>query len=90
MCVTWMVHTLLIKQSQTVQICHQKILNLDKTLILKEKDQLKYQYQIIAHESYQRNTRLSAAGFFSVDNSLIFLIFTTVCNNVLAMYQIFS
>lgn len=85
-----MVQTLLIKQSQTVQICHQKILSLDKTLILKEKHQLKYQYQIIAHESYQRSTRLSAAGFFSVDNSLIFFIFTTVCNNVLAMYQILS
>jgi len=68
MCLTCAVENLMLKPRQVIQICHQKILNLDKTLILKEKDQLKYQYQIIAHESYQRNTRLSAAGFFSVDS----------------------
>lgn len=90
MCLTWMVQTLLTAQRQTVQICHRKLLNLDKTLILKEKEQLKYQYQLIAHESYQRCTGLTAVGFFAVDNSLIFLIFTTVCNNVVAMIQMFS
>jgi len=90
MCLTCAVESILTKQKETIQICHRKILSLDKSLILSEKEQLLYQYQIIANECYQRNTRLNAAGFFPVDNTLIWFIVTTICNNLVAICQFFS
>lgn len=60
---------------------------MDWTLILREKEdlQLKYQYQKIAHESYQRDTKLNAAGFFPLDHSLILFIISTICTNLVAI-----
>lgn len=90
LCLTGPVESFLTKQKEMVQICHRKILTLDKSLILREKKQLKYQYQLIANETYQRNTRLSAAGYFPVDNTLILFIVTTIGNNLVAICQFFS
>lgn len=90
MCLSCAVESFLTKQKVTIQICHRKLLSLDKSLILREKKQLKYQYQIIANESYQRNTRLSAAGYFPVDNTMILFIVTSICNNLVAICQFFS
>lgn len=89
MCVTSAVESFLTKQKETIQICHQKILSLDKSLILREKKMLKYHYQVIANESYQRNSRVSAAGYFPVDNTLILFIVTTIGNNLVAICQFF-
>lgn len=90
MCLTFAVEHLVSKPKEALDICHQKLLCIDRTLILREKEQLKYQYQIIAQESYQRDTRLSAAGFFPLDNSLIVFIISTICTNLVAICQFFS
>lgn len=90
LCLTCVAESMFLKPRKTVQICHQKLLSLDKTLILREKERLMYQYQVICYESYQRVNGMSAAGFFPIDNSLILYIFSTVCNYLVAICQFYD
>lgn len=89
-CLTSAVESLMHQPVKIIQVCHQQLLSLEKALILREKQQLRVQYQIIAYESYQRDTKLSAAGFISINNALVLFIASTVCNNLVAICQFFS
>ncbi|KAH1006470.1 hypothetical protein HUJ05_007204 [Dendroctonus ponderosae] len=73
--------------NETIPICHKMCENLDKALILSERQQLLIQYQLIAQESFQRDTKVHADGFFSVDHSMIIFIVFNVCNNLVAICQ---
>lgn len=90
LCLSCVAENMLKSPRQVVQICHQMLLSLDRTLILREKKQLMYHYQVICYESCHRSTMQSAAGFFPIDNSLILYIVSTVCNHLVAICQIYG
>lgn len=77
-CLTCAVESLIHQPVKIIQACHQQLLSLEKALILREKQQLRVQYQLIAYESYQRDTKLSAVGFISINNALVLFIVSTI------------
>lgn len=74
----------------TIPICQKMTENLDWALILNEREELRFQYQLIALESHHRNPKLHANGFFAVDHSMIIFIVFSVCNNLVAICQFIS
>lgn len=72
---------------KTIKICQEAANDEKNILILKEKDDILDELDIISHEVYHRSTKLSAAGFFSIDYSMILFILTNVCNYVIVVYQ---
>lgn len=72
---------------KTIKICQEAAKDERKILILKEKDDILDELDTISHEVYHRSTKLSAAGFFSIDYSMIIFILSNVCNYVIVVYQ---
>ncbi|KAL1514368.1 hypothetical protein ABEB36_003636 [Hypothenemus hampei] len=76
---------------KTVAICHNNALNINKLAFISgNSNKLQKQYLDFAKEAHERNNKLSAAGYFSIDNSMILFIITNVCTYLIVICQLIA
>lgn len=78
------------ESKRTIDICYNQIQNIQPIFIGQDVKETRLQYLLFARQIHDRNVKLCAAGFFSIDHSLILYFATIVCTYVIVICQMMS
>lgn len=72
---------------KTIDICYNQAQNV-RPITRQDIRETRRRYLLFARQVYDRNVKLSSAGFFPIDHSLIFHFSTFVCTYVIVVCQL--
>lgn len=82
-----MAHSIYEEAKQTSLICYKILQEIRPKPFSNEQHQIRENLSFLAQEATLRATKISAAGFFEVDYTMVFLLFTSVTTYIVVLIQ---
>ncbi|KAL1502008.1 hypothetical protein ABEB36_007221 [Hypothenemus hampei] len=85
-CLAMIGHQLTKQAKRTLDLCFELSFKVPKIFNIQD---IQKEFIIVAYHVYQRRIQINATGFFIVDYSMIYFIFSNVCTYLIAVGQLF-